>query len=228
MTRTDTVKIARKEQAVKPSRTYSSPLRDTQARETRQRMVASARALFLQQGYPATTVAAVARDAGVSLDTVYGVFGSKGALLKEVLDVVIAGDDEQVPVLERGDPQAMRAEPDQRTQLAMFAKGVTEQLEHVRPFDDILRSAAPVDPTAAELRADLQLVQRRQAMRTIVGWIAAHGPLRAGMSREQATDIVWTLTSPEVHLLLRDTCNWSPERYSAWLRDTLTAALLAP
>jgi AcrR family transcriptional regulator len=188
--------------------------------------VASARELFLEQGYPATTIASVARRAGVSADTIYNAFGSKGALLKEVLDVVIGGDDEHVALLDRAGPQAMRAEPDQRRQLAMFAAGMTEQLERVRPMDDILRSAAAVDATAADLRADLQLRQRGEAMRAVVAWIAAHGPLRDGLSHEDAAAMAWTLTSPEVHLMLRDTWGWPRHRYEQWLRETLTASLL--
>jgi hypothetical protein len=162
----------------------------------------------------------------VSADTIYSTLGSKGALLKEVLDVVIGGDDAQSPLLERADPQAMRAERDQRRQLAMFAAGITQQLERIRPMDDILRSAAAVDSVAADLRADLQLRQRREAMTAIVAWIAAHGPLHEGLSQQDAAAVVWTLTSPEVHQMLRDTWDWSPERYEQWLRETLTASLL--
>jgi AcrR family transcriptional regulator len=184
--------------------------------------------LFLEQGYAATTIAAVARRAGVSADTVYGTIGSKGALLKEVLDVVIGGDDAQSALLDRAGPQAMREEPDQRRQLAMFAAGITGQLERIRPMDDILRSAAAVDPVAADLRADLQLRQRRQAMRVIVAWIADRGPLHDGLSQEDAAAVVWTLTSPEVHYMLRDTWDWPAERYEQWLRETLTASLLPP
>ncbi|HZG95669.1 MAG TPA: helix-turn-helix domain-containing protein, partial [Mycobacteriales bacterium] len=123
-------------------------------------MLASARDLFLERGYPGTTIAGVARRAGVSADTVYSLFGSKPGLLKEVLDVVIGGDEEDVPVLERPGPQAVRAEKDQRRQLELFAAGITDQLERVRPMDDILRSAAAVDPAPAQLRSDLQLRQR--------------------------------------------------------------------
>ena len=119
------MRLDRKEAAVKNQRGYHSPLRESQARETRRRVIDSARDLFLEQGYPATTIAAVARRAGVSADTIYSTFGSKGALLKEVLDVVIGGDDAPSPLLDRADPQAMRAEPDQRRQLAMFAAGIT-------------------------------------------------------------------------------------------------------
>jgi AcrR family transcriptional regulator len=212
--------------AVKPTRSYRSPLRAQQAKETRRRVIDSALALFLEQGYPATTIAAVARRASVSADTVYGTFGSKAALLREVLDTVIGGDDEQVALLDRAGPQAVRAEPDQRVQLAMFAAGITDQLERVRPVDDILRSAAAVDPAAAELRSDLQLRQRREAMRMVVGWVAEHGPLRDGLSEEEAAAVVWTLTSPEVHQMLRDSWAWTRERFQQWLADTLVASLL--
>jgi AcrR family transcriptional regulator len=222
------VRLGRKEAAVKNQRGYHSPLRESQARETRRRVIDSARELFLEQGYPATTIAAVARRAGVSADTIYSTFGSKGALLKGVLDVVIGGDDAPSPLLDRADPQAMRAEPDQRRQLAMFAAGITQQLERIRPMDDILRSAAAVDAVAADLRADLQLRQRREAMTAIVAWIAAHGPLQEGLSQQDAAAVVWTLTSPEVHQMLRDTWDWPPERYEQWLRETLTATLLPP
>lgn len=191
-------------------------------------MVEGARDLFVERGYVATTIAAVAERAGVSADTIYSTLGSKSALLHEVLDAVIGGDDEQVALLDRAGPAAVRAEPDQRRQLAMFATGITDQLERVRPVDDMLRSAAAVDPGAAELRADLQLRQRKEAMRAVVGWVAAHGPLRAGLSQKDAAAIVWTLTSPEVHALLRDSSGWSRKRFESWLRDTLVESLLPP
>jgi hypothetical protein len=108
----------------------------------------------------------------------------------------------------------------------MFARGLTDQLERIRPMDDVLRSAAAVDAAAAELRADLQLRQRRSAMATVVSWVAAHGPLHPGLSADEATAITWTLTSPEVHQMLRDTWGWPRERYERWVRDTLVSSLL--
>ena len=218
--------LERKERTVKPQRAYSSPLREAQARETRRRVVDSARDLFVERGYLATTIAAVAERAGVSPDTIYSTLGSKSALLHEVLDTVIGGDHEQVALLDRAGPAAVRAEPDQRRQLALFATGITDQLERVRPVDDMLRSAAAVDQSAAELRADLQLRQRREAMQAVVGWVAAHGPLRAGLSQKDAGAILWTLTSPEVHQLLRGSSGWSRKRYERWLRDALVDSLL--
>ena len=208
-------------------RPYTSTLRAEQAAATRSRVLESARALFLEQGYPTTTLSQVAGSAGVAADTVLHIFGSKKGLLTAVLDVTIGGDEDEVAVLDREGPQAMRSETDQRRQIAMFARGMTEQLERIRPLDDILRSAAMVDVDARTLRDDLQQRQRRAAMTQVVSWIAANGDLKNAVTIEEATDIVWTMTSPEVHQLFRQTCGWTAERYQAWLCEALESALLS-
>jgi AcrR family transcriptional regulator len=207
-------------------RAYTSRLRAEQAAATRSRILAAARDLFVAQGYPATTLSQVAAAAGVATDTVLHVFGSKKGLLAAVLDATVGGDEQPVAVLDREGPQAMRRETDPRRQVRMFASGMSAQLERVRPLDDILRSAAAVDPDARALRDDLQNRQRRAAMVQVVSWIAASGGLRDGLSITVAADIVWTLTSPEVHQLLREQCGWSPEQYEEWLRDALGTSLL--
>jgi len=209
-------------------RPYTSTLRAGQAAATRSRILDAARTLFVDQGYPATTLDHVARAAGVATDTVLHIFASKKGLLKAVLDVAVGGDQANVRVLDREGPQAMRRESDPRAQIAMLAVGMTDQLERIRPVDDILRSAAVIDPDARALRDDLQLRQRRAAISQVVAWIAANCDLRNGMSLDEATDIVWTTTSPEVHQLLRQHCGWDTDHYRAWLRSTLEAALLPP
>lgn len=182
--------------------------------------------MFIENGYASTTIAAVARHAGVSADTIYTGFGSKIALLKDVLSVVVGGDAEEIDFLDREAPQAMRIETDQRRQLTMFAHWIAEQLEQIRPLDDVLVSAAAVDAAAADLRSEAQNQQRRQAMITVVRWVAACGELRTGLSTDDAGAIVWTLTSPEVHRMLRDDSGWSRDRYQEWLCRTLIDSLL--
>jgi AcrR family transcriptional regulator len=210
---------------VKP-RAYNSPLRAEKARLTRRRVLDAAARLFLEHGYPQTTLAAVGAQAGVAADTVLHLFGSKRGLLKEVMDTVIGGDDEDVALLERQGPQAVRAEPDQHRQLAMFAAGMSSQLERVRPLDDILRSAAAVDQDVAALRADLQLRQRRAGTTAVAGWVAANGPLRDSRTIDQASAMIWTLTSPEVHRMFRVDWGWSAQAYQEWLEQTLRRTLL--
>ncbi len=207
-------------------RPYNSALRDERARETRRRLVGAATAHFLTGGYAGTSLAVIAGTAEVSVDTVYKTFGSKIELLKEVLDIAIGGDDTPVQLLDRSGPQSLREETDQRVQVRMLAAGVTDQLERIRPLDDILRGAAAVDREAAALREDIQVRQRRTAMRTITGWIAANGPLREGLSVRRAAQVVWTLTSPEVHLLMRDTGGWSQAAYCSWLEQTIADSIL--
>ncbi|MDT0277940.1 TetR/AcrR family transcriptional regulator [Blastococcus goldschmidtiae] len=207
-------------------RSYKSPLRAERARRTRRRVIAAAVELFLARGYAGTTLVAVAAGAEVSVDTVFHLFGNKRGLLQAAMDTVIGGDDADVPLLERPDPQAMRAETDPRRQIALFARGMLGQLERIAPVDGMLRSAAAVDPDVAALREDLHLRQRRRAMTTVAGWIASSSPLRDGMPVEEAASILWTLTSPEVHHMLRVDSGWPPDRYERWLRRTLEDSLL--
>lgn len=196
--------------------------------ETRRRVLDSARDLFVEQGYATTTISSVARAAKVSPDTVYATFGTKIGLLKALFDATVAGDDESVPVLDRPGPQAMRAETDQRRQIAMLTAGVVDNLERSGPLDAVLAGAAAVDAEAAALREEIQQGQRRRASRTTVRWVAARGPLREGLSEADAATVMWTLASPEVHRLLRGQSGWSRKRYETWLRETLVDSLLPP
>ena len=210
---------------VKPRRPYASALRTEQARQTRVRILDAAQRVFADKGYGSSTIEAIASEAGVAVDTVYAAFGNKRSLLSALMDVRVGGDDEPIDLLDRSGPQGVRREPNQRRQVEMFAKDITSILERVRPVDDIMRGAAAVDSEIAGLRARNQ-EHRFQNMLKFVSWITANGPLRAGMSHEDAAAIVWSLTSPEVHRLLRVDRAWTAERFSEWLAETLTLTLL--
>jgi AcrR family transcriptional regulator len=210
---------------VKPKRSYDSSLRKQQAGQTKMRILDSAQRLFAERGYAASTIEAIASSAGVAVDTVYAIFGSKREVLKSLLDVRVGGDDAHIDVLDRPGPQAVRAERDQRRQLSVFASDVSEIIERVRPVDDIIRGAAAVDAEVAALRARVQ-ESRFDSMRKFVSWVVANGPLRESLTEEDAATIVWTLTSPELHGLLRGVRGWSPKRYKAWLGETLARILL--
>jgi AcrR family transcriptional regulator len=185
----------------------------------------AAQRLFTERGYGATSIEAIASEAGVATDTVYASFRTKAGVLHKLLDVRVGGDDAPVQVLDRKGPQGVRAEPTQQRQVAGFAADVAQILERARPVDDIMRGAAAVDPEIAGLRARMQGL-RYDNMRQFVSWLAANGPFRGGISEEEAAAMVWTLASPEVHGLLRDGRSWSLDRYVAWLGDTLARTLL--
>jgi AcrR family transcriptional regulator len=204
-----------------PRRSYRSPVRDARARATRGRVLDCAAIRFARDGYRATRVEAIAADAEVSAKTVYLLFGSKAGLLKQIMDVAFVADDEAIPLLERAGPQQVKAEPDQRRQIEISARGTAELLERIRQIDDVLTEAAAVDPDAAALRDDIELRQRREAMRVLAGWFSETGPLRDGMTVDHAADILWVLTSPEVHRLYRKHCSWSADQYTDWLTTAI-------
>lgn len=210
---------------VKAPRPYDSSLRKEQARQTRTRILDAAERLFTERGYATSTVEAIASGAGVAVDTVYACFATKRGLLSALMDVRVGGDDEPVGLLDRSGPQAVRRTPNQRSQIESFAKGVAAILERARPVDDIMRGAAAVDSEIAALRARIQ-EQRFQNLIKFVSWVTANGTLRGGMDEAAGAAIVWTLTSPEVHRLLRVDRAWTAQRYTDWLAQTLTLTLL--
>jgi len=210
---------------VKVKRTYDSSLRKQQASHTRMRILDAAQRLFGERGYAPSTVEAIAAAAGVAVDTVYAAFGSKRGLLQALLNVRVGGGEAELDLLARAGPQAVRREPDQRAQLAAFAADVSSIIERARPVDDIIRGAAAVDSDIAALRGENEAYRYRN-MRQLVAWLAAKGPLRDGLSEDDAAAIVWAMTSPEVHGKLRVARGWSAGRYTAWLKESLTRILL--
>jgi len=211
---------------VQSQRRYVSGVRQDQARRTRLRILDAAHRLFSKDGYARTTIERIAAEAGVAIDTVYAVFGSKRAVLSGLMERQVGGDDQPIAMLDRPEPQSVRREPNQRRQLARFVAGVSDAIERSRPIDDIMRSAAAIDPEISTLRGKIQ-EERFRNMTTLVRWLRANGTLRSQRSVEEAAAIVWTLTSPEVHHLLRVDRGWSPERFRDWLGDTLARTLIA-
>jgi AcrR family transcriptional regulator len=209
----------------KPKRTYNSTRRQVQARQTRQQIADAARELFSQRGYAGATIEAIAQEAGVAPETVYSVFGSKRKLLAYLLDISIGGDDTPIPMLERPAPQAIFQENDPRQQLRMLARNIGAVTDRVAPIFEIMRIAAKTEPEIADLLQQM-LKQRWQNMEVVIQHVVANGPLRERIATAQATDIVWTLMSAEVFLLLTVGRSWSKEQYCEWLADSLIRLLL--
>jgi len=207
-------------------RRYNSVRRREQARETRRRILDAAGWLFVARGYAGTTIDVVATEAGVAIETVYATFGSKRALLAELVRVLVGGDDADVPLLERPDPQAVRREPDQRRQIHLFADGIARILGRVAPLHAVMRCASTTEPEIAIMLGEMH--GRRLANLTrFVEWVAGNGPLRDGLDIVGAAETVWTLASGDAYLLLTRERGWSTERYAQWLADSLIVLLLS-
>jgi AcrR family transcriptional regulator len=206
-------------------RAYRSPAREEQARHTRSQIVAAAHGLFLADGFAATTIPAVAVGAGVSVQTVYKVFGNKSRLAKAVFDVAIAGDDEDVPVVDRARLMKVRAEPDARRKLARYGDHLAAVAPRHVPLQLVIRDAAATHQDAAAVWADLQ-AERLRGMAQFAAALADAGQLRTGVSRNTARDVLWTYNSAELFQLLVLERGWSAKRYGRWVADALVAALL--
>jgi AcrR family transcriptional regulator len=211
---------------VKPQkRTYNSTRRREQALATRRQILEGARRLFLTYGYSGTTIEAIAVEAGVAVETVYAGFGNKRTMLAQLFDIAVVGDEEPVPLLDRAGPQEILRLHDQREQVELFTASIRSIMERVGPLFEIMRVAAATEVEIAALLAE-RLSQRMEGMQFFVRSLLNNGPLREGLSSAEATDIVWTLTSPEVHRLLTVDRGWPAEKYQAWLTDSLGALLL--
>ena len=181
--------------------------------------------MFIARGYAGTTMDAIAQEAGVAVETIYAAFGNKRAILSKLLDVSLVGDDVPVPLLAREGPQAVMRETNQRRQIELFANDIYEIMNRVAPVFDIMRVAAKTEPDISEMLQNI-LNARFQGMLTFVRALIKNGPLRAGLTPDQAAETVWTLTSAEVFTLLKTNRGWSEADYKQWLVDGLTRLLL--
>jgi AcrR family transcriptional regulator len=210
---------------VKGRRPYDASGRQLQAQRTRRAVIDSARRLFLERGFAATTMPAVAQAAGVSVQTVYKVFGTKARLAKAVFDVAMAGDDEPVVMLDRPLLARARAEPDAHRKLQLYGDFLAEVAPRHVPIQLVIRDAAATDPEANVVWAELQ-AERLRGMTMFARALHAGGHLRPGLSTSEARDVLWTYNSAEVFQLLVVERGWSPRRYGRWVADALKAALL--
>jgi len=212
--------------AALPKRKYDSARRQAQAVETRRQILEAARKLFMERGYTGATIEAIAAEAGVAAETIYAIFRNKRKILVNLMNISSPGGAEEgVPLLQRAGPQAVSREHDQSRQLQIFAEDVAENLERVALISEIMLMAARTEQDVNKIMRRLNN-QRLEHMTFAVEQIAANGPFREEADEAYARDIVWTLTSPEVFLLLRRDRGWSKEKYAQWLANTLTMALL--
>lgn len=206
-------------------RVITSSCRKEQALQTRRQIIEAARSLFIARGYSGAIIEAIAQQAGAAAETVYAAFGNKRAILSKLLDTSLVGDDLPISLLEWQGPKAVMAETDQHRQTELFVNDIYMIMSRVAPIFEIMRVAAETEPDIAGMFQSL-LNERAQNMIVFVRALIKNGPLREGVTPEDASDTVWLLTSGEVFTLLNTTRGWSEEKYKRWLVDALTRILL--
>ncbi len=212
---------------VKPKRSYNSPRREAQAAATRKEILGAAQRLFERRGYAATTMAAIAEEAGVALKTVYVAFETKSGVLRALWNLRLRGDSDALPVSEQPWYREVVDEPDPERQLRLNARYSRVRKVGIAPLFDVIRSAAPIEPDIAALWDRIE-TEFHANQRVIAESVAAKGALADGLDVERATDILWTIVHPDVWRLLVGERRWTPEQYEAWCADLACSQLLSP
>jgi AcrR family transcriptional regulator len=202
----------------------SKTRRQVAAEETQRVIVSAAAELFVERGYNATSIADIARAAGVAVQTIYNSVGSKRDVLSRVLDFAAAGEKAPTPV-----PQFMReqaeAEPDPRRILDQMVEFWRGGHQRTAPVFRVIRQAAALDADVARL----ELERAEQRLRNYGGAahiLAQRGALREGLSADDAAALMFAVGHPDIYRFLVEEEGWPPQRWAAWVRVSLAAALL--
>jgi AcrR family transcriptional regulator len=207
-------------------RRYLSAQRDAAARQTRERIVRAAEQELLQHGYHATTVASLARAAGVSPQTIYNSIGGKAAVVKALYDVRLAGDDEPVPMAQRREFQRILEQTDAAATLRAYIAAGRVLYGRV---GELLGALLVDGPGAdAELKTFVATIEqeRRIGNSSIVAHVERRFGLPADVTTSRAVDIVWTVTSFELADRLVRRCGWSLDAYEQWTADVVVSSLV--
>ena len=197
------------------SRAYRSSRREEQARATRRRVLEAAASLFRTRGYAATTIRAIAAEAGVAVPTVELLFGAKARLLKAAIDVAIAGDDADAPVLQRSWTEAASAAANAEEFLTIVAGVIGPAQSRSAGLVLAVFEGSATDVELAEL-SEQMIRQRAVTAGWLVDMLATKAALREDLSRQDAVDAVWILMDPALFDRLVRHRHWSVVRYQAW------------
>ena len=209
---------------MKVKRSYDASRRREQARARRLAVILAARDLFERDGFRPTTIAAIAAHAGVSAESVYKGFGTKAALAKAVFNIVIAGDDEPIPVAERPAMQAMRDEPDVRRKIAMFVEGLAQRQARSAGVQILIRDGRHVDDSLAPIWVKLN-DEGLGGMTMLGRHLLQTGQLRDGIDLDEVRDVLWNYLAIDTYERLVLIQGWPLERYSQWLTRAVTGAI---
>jgi AcrR family transcriptional regulator len=215
--------MEQKSPAVNTRRRYDSRGRRERARQTRDQIISAAEELFLAGGYAGTTVASIAAAAQVSVETIYKSFGGKPGLVRAIVERGLAGQS-AVPAEQRSD-HIRDTEPDPRRILAAWGAFTSEIGPRVAPILTLARDAASGDPEIAALLTEISAA-RHHRMTHNARSLASAGRLGPSLTPDQAADIMWAYSSPELYELLVSQRGWSAEEYGRFVGQALTAALL--
>ena len=185
----------------------------------------AARDLFIEKGFGRTTIADVARSAGVSAETIYAAFGNKATLLHRAWDITVGGDDEDIVFHERPEVMRIRGERDLAKRFMLHAAFSTTTAQRIAPFQLMVQSAAGADPAAAKMLEEMGR-QRLAGMSVMAAEAAETGQL--AVSEEECRDLIWAMTDGVLWHRLVNERGWTNEQFADWLGRMWVQLLVAP
>lgn len=205
-------------------RPYDARGRRSQARVRRLSVVQAALRLFERDGFRQTTMTAIAAAAGVSAEGIYKNFGTKANLAKAVFDLVIAGDDEPLPVAKRPEMQTIRDELDVRVKITLFVDGLVQRQARSAKVQILIRDGRHVDDALTPVWEALN-EEGLTGMTMLGQHLLDTGQLREGIDLGEVRDVLWTYLAIDVYERLVLFRGWQLERYQPWLANAIIAAL---
>ena len=214
------------EERVKAKRRYDSPRRREQAAATRLAILEGAHRLFERKGYGATTMAAIAAEAGVALKTVYLAFETKSGMLRALWNLRLRGGRDEVPIAQQEWYREALEERDPERQLRLNARNSRAAKLRIGTVLEVIHTAAPLDSEIAALWSRIQSDYHAN-QRAIVESLDEKGALKTGLDVDRASDILWTINHPNLWHLLVGERRWTPEQYEEWTGDLACSELLS-
>jgi AcrR family transcriptional regulator len=206
-------------------RPYRSKLRTDQAAQTHAAILAAAGKEFRAHGWEKTTIASIARRAGVSAETVYAGFSNKRTLIAALVEETVRRGAPQTPVLLQQGPRAILGASDPASLIAMFAADIADVLSRVAPLMAVVRAAATAEPELAALYRQMHEGRKRN-LSVVIQTLADKAALHADLDENSATALLWRLASPDLFTLMSDVEGIAQEAYATWLEQTLIRLLL--
>ncbi|MDQ0094084.1 TetR/AcrR family transcriptional regulator [Paeniglutamicibacter psychrophenolicus] len=210
---------------VKSSRGYDSSSRRAAAQKTRDAILDAAQKLLLARGYPGTTIARIAADARVSVETIYKSFGGKPGLVRAIYERGLRGRG-PVAAFDRSDDMRTSA-ADAQSLMRAWGELTAEVAESLTPILLLVRSAAATDAGMAELQEQSN-AERLQRMEHNARFLQERGYLRGDVALEEAVDVMWLHSSPELYELLVLQRGWSTARFARYVARSMASALVRP
>ena len=209
------------------TRPYDSTRRTERTQASKRAVIAAAHELFLARGFADSTVDAISVASQVPIATVYRLFKTKTAILKQVIDTAVVGDDAPVPLGDRPVVRDAQAADDPKAMTAAWAHVARQVFDNTAALRLMLRVAAALDTEAAALQDAIE-DQRRVGQARVARALAHKGFLAPGLKETEARDIVYALMSIDTYRILRLEQRWSGARYENWLANALYRLLIAP